>query len=295
MDRTTAKYALVALLGGVAVVLAAATLPTATRTERSPEVAGNETDGGGFLPPPPEDSPAGTVDGSIPFLTELLTLLGVVAVLAVLWYLYYDRRGLFQIVVSVLAVVGALLLLSWLLSPEFSREAVAGPLGVGNETALGTGDDGDHVITTEPSTLLVVLVVLFGVLLVGLVAVLTRHRAASDSEQKSTADSTDAVAVGHVAGRAADRLESDEHAENEIYRAWVEMTDLFDLSQKETKTPGEFAAAAIDAGLEPDDVRELTRLFEQVRYSPTTPSESDEQRAVALFRRIESTYAEEES
>ena len=296
MDRTTAWYALVALLGGIAVVLAAATLPTATRTERPVQFEGEGNDSGGLLPPPPEDSPASTIDGTIPFLSELLVLLALLTLAALLWYLYHDRRGLFQIVAGVIVIVGLVLLLGPRIPADLSFDAVTQPLGTENETSFGTGDDGDRFITTDPSALSVLLVLLLGVFLVGLIAVLTRQTTASDTDPEPAADvSEDAVAVGRVAGRTADRLEAGTGAENEIYRAWVEMTELFDLSRRETKTPGEFATAAVDAGMDADDVGELTRLFEQIRYSTDTPSEANEQRAIDLFRRIESTYSEDES
>jgi hypothetical protein len=43
----------------------------------------------------------------------------------------------------------------------------------------------------------------------------------------------------------------------------------------------------------PDDVRELTRLFERVRYGGESATAAREERAVQVLRRIESTYGEE--
>jgi len=51
----------------------------------------------------------------------------------------------------------------------------------------------------------------------------------------------------------------------------------------------------VDAGLEPSDVRELTGLFEQVRYGTDSPSVRDEKRAISLFRAIEETHTEDRS
>jgi len=54
-------------------------------------------------------------------------------------------------------------------------------------------------------------------------------------------------------------------------------------------TPGEFAEAAIEAGLDEDDVGQPTQLFEEVRYGKRDP-ESREERAIEVFRAIEAAY-----
>ncbi|MFD1597698.1 DUF4129 domain-containing protein [Halobellus rarus] len=79
-----------------------------------------------------------------------------------------------------------------------------------------------------------------------------------------------------------------------MYRAWVEMTAHLDLDRPQSSTPGEFAAAAVDAGMDPDDVDELTRLFEAVRYGDERVTDARADRAVAALRRIESAYAGDE-
>jgi hypothetical protein len=72
------------------------------------------------------------------------------------------------------------------------------------------------------------------------------------------------------------------------------MTELLDVDEPSSTTPGEFATAAVAAGLGRSDVDELTRLFEDVRYGSTEPSEDLEARALAVFRRIESRYADQQ-
>nr|WP_305794393.1 DUF4129 domain-containing protein [Halomarina rubra] len=67
------------------------------------------------------------------------------------------------------------------------------------------------------------------------------------------------------------------------------MTTPLDLP-RETTTPGEFAAAAVDAGMSRDDVAELTRLFETTRYGGRTVDADREERATTALRRIERTY-----
>lgn len=105
-----------------------------------------------------------------------------------------------------------------------------------------------------------------------------------------------ASAVGDAAGRAADRLLADADAAvtNEVYRAWREMTHPLDVANPASSTPREFADAAVDAGLDADDVETLTTLFEQVRYGEEPLSETDRDRVVEVLRRIEATYAADE-
>jgi len=99
--------------------------------------------------------------------------------------------------------------------------------------------------------------------------------------------------VGKAAGAAADRLDADADPSNEVYRAWREMTRHLRVDRPASSTPAEFAAAATDAGMDPDDVAQLTDLFEAVRYGGEAPTEERVRRAREALRRIERTYAEE--
>ena len=53
---------------------------------------------------------------------------------------------------------------------------------------------------------------------------------------------------------------------NEIERAWWAMVERFGVNQPYTKTPGECAREAINAGGDEDAIHTLTRTFEEVRY-----------------------------
>jgi len=106
-------------------------------------------------------------------------------------------------------------------------------------------------------------------------------------------DEPDVADLAAAAGRAADRLEKhDADVDNEVYRAWYEMTQLLNVPDEETATAGEFAAAAIEVGLGEAHVDELTTLFEEVRYGTAEADERREQRAIDVFRRIEEAYAD---
>jgi hypothetical protein len=136
-------------------------------------------------------------------------------------------------------------------------------------------------------------VVLLALAAVAAVGVLTRGPSEDDAPDADESTAATA-AVGRAAGRAADRIEDEAAVDNEVYRAWAEMTDLLDVPDPETSTPREFQAAAVDAGMAADDVRELTRLFETVRYGGAEPDGEAEERAVAVLRRIETAYAGDE-
>ncbi|KKF38992.1 hypothetical protein FK85_32195, partial [Halorubrum saccharovorum] len=112
--------------------------------------------------------------------------------------------------------------------------------------------------------------------------------AAEDDPEDSEPDLT---AVGRTAGEAADRIEESD-AENEVYRAWRDMTTVLDVDRPASSTPAEFAAAAVDAGVDEEPVATLTEVFERVRYGGEDATDDRERRAVEALRRIEERYGD---
>ncbi|MFW5938941.1 MAG: DUF4129 domain-containing protein [Halolamina sp.] len=171
-----------------------------------------------------------------------------------------------------------------------------------NQTATPTGNESGgslgraaETATSQPSVLLAIVLV---VLVLGALVLL--YVASADDTDDAQAEpgpeeieETDVAAVGRVAGEAADRIETGDAFDNEVYRAWAEMTEHLAVQRPESSTPAEFAAAAVDAGMEREDVGELTDLFEEVRYGDREVTVEREQRATAALRRIEESYAEE--
>lgn len=157
---------------------------------------------------------------------------------------------------------------------------------------VGGFEQGASVTTSPVAWLLVV--VLGGALVVSVALLL---RAGEDEDRIDPPDEPDptadpeVAAVGRAAGRAADRIEAAADLDNEVYRAWDEMTTHLDVDNPDASTPAEFAAAAAEAGMAREDVDELTRLFEEVRYGGVAATPDREARAVSALRRIESTYA----
>jgi hypothetical protein len=168
--------------------------------------------------------------------------------------------------------------------------------GANNSSGGGMGQAADAV-ASQPSVLLgVILVVLVGaaVLLLFVATGDSGEELAEQPEAPPEATTPDIGAVGRAAGDAADRIAGEAEAENEVYRAWAEMTDHLAVDGPESSTPEEFAEAAVEAGMAADDVRELTDLFEAVRYGTEEPTEDREARALAALRRIEAGYADAE-
>jgi hypothetical protein len=168
----------------------------------------------------------------------------------------------------------------------------------GNGSVLGGGGSSSGSNATRRSPPSQLLLVVFGLALVGAVLAVfrsTREGEDDDSRGESSRGGAGAAAVGRAAGRAAERLDEEATVDNEVYRTWREMTERLDVDDPDTSTPGEFADAAVEAGLGREDVDELTRLFEDVRYGAERAADDHERRAVAVFRRIEERYAGDES
>jgi len=152
---------------------------------------------------------------------------------------------------------------------------------------------GQGVIPTDVSPMVIAGV--FGVALVAVAAVLLR--ASGDQtvttlqdEEDEFGEQPDVADLAAAAGKAADRLEKhNADVDNEVYRAWWEMTNLLNVPNPDSSTPREFARAAVDLGMDEEDVSDLTTLFEEVRYGRRDAA-SREERALDVLRHIEEQY-----
>jgi hypothetical protein len=152
---------------------------------------------------------------------------------------------------------------------------------------------GQGVIPADVSP--VVIAGVFGIALVAVAAVLLR--ASGDQtvtnlhdEDEEFGEQPDVADLAAAAGKAADRLEKhNADVDNEVYRAWWEMTNLLNVPNPDSSTPREFARAAVDLGMDEEDVDQLTTLFEEVRYGRRDAA-SREERALEVLRHIEEEY-----
>jgi hypothetical protein len=244
-----------------------------------------------------------TETGTAPTLPDVVGRVVAVLLLAVAafgLYAFYREHGIRGFLTVTVGTVTVLLLLYLLfrgLGGGIDLGGRSGLLGGRDPTLPGgapAGPESSALSVTEPPTMLLAL---FGLVLLGGAAVLLRltgDDVLEPTPEEEASPTPDVTAVGRAAGRAADRIEADENVENAVFRAWREMTGGLDVANPASSTPSEFAAAAIGAGMDREDVTELTELFEAVRYGGLDADDGRERRAVDALRNIERTYADAE-
>jgi hypothetical protein len=311
VDLDTARPVVIALLCVLAISLAAATLNSAVTEDGSGGTGFGFGSGGTGFGEKNQSSPSGGQGAGpavpiefpcYPVLASGPVILAIVGAFLLLVGIAYRRSGL----LGAFAVVGPvgvpILLVHALLTActvSISRRS-DGNLLPGNRSnfslpAGSSGGAGDGAATVVTPSL--VLFVVLGIALVGAVVLLVKSSGGSEPDAQQAEEAPgeeDIAAVGRAAGEAADRIESEASVENEVYRAWREMTRHLDVPAPKSSTPGEFAAAAVDAGIGRNDVSELTTVFEEVRYGGEDATGDRERRAVSALRRIERHYAEGE-
>jgi hypothetical protein len=286
VDRRTLVVIALGVLTVLAIGLVAGTITSTFDPGADGSQSSEQTDGGGDGEAPDY----GVLDGgSLPDWVDLV--LGVIAAAGVVGFiLQFPRAG-----VGLLGVLGILLVAATLAPPlEFQGETPEQNESATveyNEThSEGEGDG------SPSGSFLLALAGFVGVLLLALGLVLRWPRGENETDDfEESEEEPDTAALGEIAGRAADRIEEGAPggSENEVFRAWREMTARLDIESPESTTPREFQQAAVDAGMAPDDVQELTRLFERVRYGGEPVTADREERAVQVLRRIESAYGEQ--
>ncbi|WP_247728863.1 DUF4129 domain-containing protein [Halovivax limisalsi] len=298
-SRETALRLTAAIVAILALAVVASVLPDVI--EPAGGGGGGVSDGSGTSQPNVSGTePAPDNPGNVLFLRLIVAGLLGLFVVAIVWMVLYDRRELLALLrrMAGVAVVVAILLAVVVavmeppeLGPMENMTGTGGGTGPG-EAGPAPGDSGES--NTDSNLLSVNDVLLFAVVLLAVVAigyVLKRRLERDDGEVGETLpEETPAEEVADVAGATADRIQSDVNGavENEVFRAWKRMTEVLPVDNPASSTPGEFADAAIDAGFDPDDVGELTSLFEAVRYGPADATDIETDRAISIMRRIES-------
>ncbi|AEH35384.1 DUF4129 domain-containing protein [Halopiger xanaduensis] len=299
MSSNTRLVRLLAAVSAIAAIaLAAATIENPLETGGSEGVGPGEGGGPGQQPMPTQPVAGGDAP---PFLEYLVYAVLIIIAVALVWYLLAYRRDAVKMIAVVLAVclVGALLFafLFQGFSPELDAQPIEEPATVNNSSGggdFGSGEGETDSFSTGP--LLFVLSVITAIFVGGLLVSRRGGNSESDAppvvENEPDESGTEAAAVGSAAGRAADRIDgAATDVDNEIYRAWKEMTALLEVDRPDSSTPREFATAAVEAGIDREYVGELTRLFEEVRYGDVETTSEMETRAVDVLRRIEDEYA----
>jgi len=238
---------------------------------------------------------------TLPFWPLVFGIAGFVAV--PILYRFGRAWAMTSFIMTALPVFMVLLLLTTgctgpedLITPSASPDNSSDVGGEGEDGEGKSGETQDE--TTLPvtvPTMIVAFFVLATTVLISVALLRTRSRTEDPAMEEEAPDATDPTkAVGAVAGEAADEIEAEgSDLENEVYRAWAQMATALDVDHPDTSTPAEFAEAATEAGIRPDDVRELTALFETVRYGTADATADREQRAVDALRRIERYYTDD--
>jgi len=308
VNRDALRPVALALLAVLAVALVSATVADVAEPTGgsgggdgggSPGGAG----GGGFAPDnSSEGRPVSLLGGEasngqvcVQELDDPWVRLGLIAAFSLLFVAAWHRTDAVAATVLVGAIGFPLGLLYVVLSctgPDSETPDQAAPGADAAREGTGSGGGGGVPETVFNAPLW--LVVLVGAVAVA-VTLVTVTRAGGvrelvggeSTEDETAGDTADVAAVGRVAGRAADRIETGTDADNEVFRAWASMTEHLAVDRPESSTPREFADAAVEAGFDRADVTELTDLFAAVRYGGEDPTDDREQRAVAALRRIE--------
>jgi hypothetical protein len=100
--------------------------------------------------------------------------------------------------------------------------------------------------------------------------------------------------LAREAEQAVQALQAGQELKDTVMNCYLKMNRLLQqqrgIHREKTMTPREFESYLAEIGLKSDHIRRLTRLFEQVRYSPSLASPREEQEAVACLRAIAGGY-----
>lgn len=197
------------------------------------------------------------------------------------------RDALVDVLAAAVLLLGLVALLSVL--SLLLGDGGGGLLGGGAPVGPATGG-GERSVAVPSTSLVTGVAVVFGLLgAVGAAAALGRETATDDSG--STSSSGGSRGSRHAVGGLADLPEqeavSDVRPSNPVYRTWREMADRAESATDDTLTANEVAATAVGHGFDPDAVRELTGLFEEVRYGDRPVTETRRRRAESALESID--------
>lgn len=134
----------------------------------------------------------------------------------------------------------------------------------------------------DPPTAVLALIAGFG-LLFGLLAARSSGDDEGAAETKTvSAGEPDSVQTAGSRPPTAHATIRDRAADNEVYESWLALADVADADPT-ADSPRTVATRAIDAGVEEGTAREITALFEEVRYGGR-PASDDRQRRASRAR-----------
>lgn len=219
--------------------------------------------------------PETTTGSTPPYLERVVSAVVVLLVLAVFAVVVQTvredgLRGLVSLVVTAVRdSLGAALLLGFLVLLVLFLEALVGDGGggtLGGEPGpRSLASEGGSAVVSQPLDTGFALVAVFGVVLVALFAMFSTGIVRSTRERLA-GDATPSARVRAASQAEFDGSFSDVEPTNPVYRAWLDVADAAEGTERRTSTPTEVARAAVTAGLDGQAVRTVTDLFAEVRY-----------------------------
>jgi TRAP-type C4-dicarboxylate transport system permease small subunit len=259
-------------------------------------VAGNlatlELQPGSLLPsvePGPREQP-GVLEGSdvLLHMTRITMFIAMIFLPVAILYMIFSPEGRRRLLRSILQVLAFLMLLMAIsyAQPQLTTQETeeTQPLELPEEVTLPEVTMPAFDEETSPGLVLAItvgLALLITALTVGGVWLYLRRRQQPESTLDQLADE---------ARQALDVVRAGGDLRNAVIRCYLEMAQVIHrergIQRGHAMTPREFELRLTKAGLPDAAVRELTRLFEDVRYGTTEPGEQEERRAIACLSTI---------
>jgi hypothetical protein len=240
-----------AALAVIAISLSAATI-TSTVTPSGGE-NGEGTPNDPIITPPEVDAEPGAEEGSdsSALIRRLFIVLGILALLGALAYTVQNpsRAAVFAVAFMILAL-GIYFLLEVVDNTQIEPGNLTQQQQMEEDNLSGSAGRGPSSEGENDQTRDLPIADALGFLLIlalGIVLVARQFRLGSDDDvdEDETDSDEETAALGEIAGQAADRIEdgprdAEPGAENEVYRAWEEMTAQLDIESGAATTPREF-------------------------------------------------------
>ena len=272
----------------LAMVVLAALFFTATALPGISLAPGN-SDVFSFGQPKVTGGAAVNLAGSGNMILRIIYIIAIVLLPVIVILLIFSKTARKQFLRSLIAIIPLLLLLFFFrqISQQPNNNAntiLPKPGGApqnlattGKQLAVTSGNIPAWLVSA--TTIGVALIIT--IIVVGVAWYVVRHR------QKSP-DAADRIAK--EAQNALDALKSGADLKNVVIRCYYQMNEILNqergIQREEAMTPREFETRLEKSGMPGSAVRELTRLFEEVRYGTRVPGLEDEVAAVASLTAI---------
>jgi hypothetical protein len=155
------------------------------------------------------------------------------------------------------------------------------PLGEVGSAVESVADSSQRLVADPPQWLVSVMTIGLTVAVVGIIWFIWRRsrRPAGLLEQ-----------LAQEAQDALEALQAGASLKNTVMRCYFEMCQIVSeqrgIKREKTMTPREFERYLGEAGLPDEQVQQLTRLFEGVRYGTRAPGENEERQAITCLTAI---------